>query len=293
MRARPRMALVGAGRLARALAPRLLKAGYGPLHVLSPDGRSARALARGRRGISAAPLAQPLPEDVRLVLLAVPDDRIPEAARALAASGAPWRNRVVLHAAGALGLAPLAPLARRGAAVGVLHPLRVFGTADTVVLEGTLCRVEGRPRARRGAARLARDMGWIPLSISRPALYHAGASLASNDVVALLDLAAAALVRAGVPRARAVAGVLALAEGALAQARAGGIPAALTGPAARGDARTVSRQLSALRGTPSASMAHAALSLHLVRMAERLGRLDARGRRSLQRVLAPVARART
>jgi len=90
-----------------------------------------------------------------------------------------------------------------------------------------------------------------------------------------------------------VAGVLALAEGALAQARAGGIPAALTGPAARGDARTVSRQLSALRGTPSASMAHAALSLHLVRMAERLGRLDARGRRSLQRVLAPVARART
>lgn len=289
MRARPRTALVGAGRLARALVPSLVAAGYGPITVLSPGGRGARILARGRRGVAAAPLTAPLSADVRLVLLAVPDDRIAEVARVLASSGVPWKGRVVLHTAGALGLAPLAPLTRRSASVGVLHPLRVFGTAPAPVRGETLCRVEGGAGARRVAACLARDLGWVPLTVRRSALYHAGASLASNDVVALLDLAVSALMRAGVPELRARAGVLALAESALAQARAGGIPAAMTGPAARGDARTVRRHLAALRGATFASIAHAALSMHLARVAERLGRLEAPGRRAVER----VARART
>jgi predicted short-subunit dehydrogenase-like oxidoreductase (DUF2520 family) len=214
------------------------------------------------------------------VLVAVPDDRIAGAARALAASGVSWRGRVVLHTAGALDGTSLAPLSRRGASVGVLHPLHVFGTSGAAAPKGTLCRVEGRP-----AARLARDLGWVPVAVRRRALYHAAASLASNDVVALLDLAAAALVRAGVPRGRAHAGVLALAEGALAQARAGGIPAALTGPAARGDARTVSRQMRALRPFTLASIAHGTLSMHLIQVAERLGRLSPAGRKAVERAL--------
>ncbi len=288
MSAPPRTAVVGAGRLARALAPALLAAGLGPVRVLSPGGRSARALARGRRGLSASSLTETLPDDVRLVLLAVPDDRIVGTARALATSLVSWRRRVVLHTAGALDVAPLAPLARRGATVGVLHPLHVFGSSGTAAPRGTLCRVEGR-----AAARLARDLGWVPVVVPRPALYHAAASLASNDVVALLHLAAAALVRAGVPRARADAGALALAESALAQARRGGIPAALTGPAARGDARTVGRQMRALRAFPLASAAHGTLSMHLVQLAVSLGRLDPAGRRAVARALAPVARPGT
>ncbi|HEX5044886.1 MAG TPA: DUF2520 domain-containing protein [Candidatus Polarisedimenticolaceae bacterium] len=281
MSAGARTVVVGAGRLARALVPALRAAGHGPVRVLSPGGRSARALARGRRGITAASMKVPLPDGVRLVLVAVPDDRIAAVARGLAASGVSWRGRVVLHTAGALGVAPLAPLARRGASVGVLHPLHVFGTSGTPAPKGTLCRIEGRP-----AARLARDLGWVPLAVPQPALYHAAASLASNDVVALLDLAAAALVRSGVPPPRALDGVLALAEGALAQVRAGGIPAALTGPAARGDAKTLSRQRSALRGFALASVAHGALSLHLIQVAARLGRLGQRERRQVERALS-------
>ena len=254
----PRTVVVGAGRLARALLPALSAAGYGPVRVLSPGGRSARALARGRRGVTAASSTAPLPDAVRCVLLAVPDDRILGVARALAASGVSWRGRVVLHTAGALGVSPLAPLARRGASTGVLHPLHVFGTSGAAAPRGILCRVQGRP-----AARLARALGWVPVAAAKPALYHAGASLASNDVVALLDLATSALVRAGVSRARALAGVLALAEGALAQIRRGGIRAALTGPAVRGDVETVRRQLAALRGLPRARTAHAALSAYL------------------------------
>jgi predicted short-subunit dehydrogenase-like oxidoreductase (DUF2520 family) len=223
----------------------------------------------------------PLPAGVRLVLLAVPDDRIAGVARALAASGMSWRGKVVLHTAGALDVSPLAPLARRGASVGVLHPLHVFGASGRPAPKGTLCRAFGRR-----AARLARDLGWVPIAVPRPALYHAAASMASNDVVALLDLAAAALVRAGVPRPRAHAGVLALAEEALARVREGGIPAALTGPAARGDARTLSRQRRALRGFTLASLAHGALSMHLIRLAARLGRLGRSERTRVERALS-------
>ena len=280
--------MVGAGRLARAVVPSLVRAGYGPVLVLSPGGRSARALARGRRGVTAAALDAPLPDDVRLVLLAVPDDRLAAVAGALARSGISWRGRGVLHTAGALGPGPLAALSRRGALTGVLHPLQVLGgdaIAARARLRGTLFRIEGTPRARRLGARLARDLGGIPVAVPGRVLYHAAASLASNDVVALLGLAATALERAGLTPARARLGALRLAEGALLQVRAGGIGAALTGPVARGDARTLARQLGALRPLPEARAAHAALSRHLASVAAGLGLLDGAKRRALARAL--------
>jgi predicted short-subunit dehydrogenase-like oxidoreductase (DUF2520 family) len=204
----------GGGRLARAVVP--VRAGYGPVLVLSPA-RSARTLARGRRGVPRQRWTLHSPT-TSASCSSRSDDRLAAVAGTLARSGISWRGRGVLHTAGALGPGPLAMLARRGALTGVLHPLQVLGgdaIAARARLRGTLFRIEGTPRARRLAARLARDLGGIPVAVPGRVLYHAAASLASNDVVALLGLAATALERAGLTPARARLGALRLAEGAL------------------------------------------------------------------------------
>jgi predicted short-subunit dehydrogenase-like oxidoreductase (DUF2520 family) len=79
------------------------------------------------------------------------------------------------------------------------------------------------------------------------ALYHAGAAVASNHAVALFDEALALFEAAGVPRKEAHAPLAALIVGTAANIAAAGVPAALTGPIARGDVDTVRRHLDAIR----------------------------------------------
>ena len=66
-------------------------------------------------------------------------------------------------------------------------------------------------------------------------LYHAAAVLASNNLAALIGIAADLLVEAGVPPDDAVSTLLPLARGTLANIEEVGLHKALTGPAARGD----------------------------------------------------------
>jgi predicted short-subunit dehydrogenase-like oxidoreductase (DUF2520 family) len=261
--------IVGAGRLGTAMA---------------------RALRRAR-GVSVAIGSDPDVAGARVVLLAVPDRAIAAVARALARKRPSWRGVVALHAAGMHGVAPLAPLARRGAATGVLHPLAVLGTGRSATLRGASARIEGAPAARKAALSLCRLAGMIPLRagrIGRPAArarYHAAASLAANDVVALIAAAVALLVRDGVPEREARAALTALAAGAVAQARETGIASALTGPVVRNDVATLEAHFAALDAAdPAAAAAHRALSRKLIGLAVAAGRLTRSQARALGRL---------
>jgi predicted short-subunit dehydrogenase-like oxidoreductase (DUF2520 family) len=278
-RARPTpTAVIGAGRLARALLPLLGPAGHPVVAVA--DGRRARAADVGA---------------ARLVLLAVPDRAIAEVAARLARRAIDWRGRVVLHHAGALGLSPLAALARRGAGVGVLHPLQCLGTdaaAAADLVRGSRARIEGDRAGRAAAARLARGLGLVVLPIdptpASRAAYHAAAALASNDLVALLDLAAELLVSAGVSRHAARRALLPLARGTLCQLEAADLAGALTGPAARGDVPTLRAHLERLaQGSPEGAEVHRLLSGRLAAAAQGLGALSACDADRVRRLRVP------
>jgi predicted short-subunit dehydrogenase-like oxidoreductase (DUF2520 family) len=116
--------------------------------------------------------------------------------------------------------------------------------------------------------------------------YHAAASLASNDLIALLAAAQALLVRRGVPARAALRALGTLADRALAEVRRAGLSGALTGPVARNDGRTLQVQLRSLRAQDKAAeAAHRALSLRLIDLAKSLGRLDGSQARALQLLL--------
>lgn len=299
---RPPTAIVGAGRLAHALAPAARRAGYPIVAVASATVASARRLARRLPGAHPTTLAEEAVAPARLILLAVPDGEIGSVARRLAARiPGDWSRRTVLHHAGSMGTAPLAAVARLGAAVGVLHPMQCLGSQAiaTSLLAGSGARIEGDRRGREAARRLARDLGLRVLALrARPTprdriVYHTASSLVSNDLVALLSLAVEALESLGIPHHEARHALLGLARGTLAQVEVGGIAAAITGPVARGDRKTAAAQLRVLaRRSRIGGEVHRHLALRLLELVERGGGLDPERRDALRHVLGRAARGR-
>jgi predicted short-subunit dehydrogenase-like oxidoreductase (DUF2520 family) len=287
-----RIAIIGAGGLARSFARALTASGVQAVIVAARRPGRAKAIAREHPGLRAAAIDDAVAA-ADTIFLAVPDGALAAVAAGLVPMRASWRGVVALHAAGAVGTEPLRALAARGAATGVLHPLAALDRSGRGRLEGAAARIEGVPRAAAEAKRLAGHLGLTPMSgraLSSPSgrrLYHAAASLASNDVLGLLVAARDLLVRSGIGKAAATRALLSLVEGAVAQARARGLAASLTGPVVRGDDATLVAHLAVLeKADPLAAAAHLALSARLVEFAAAEGRLNPAARRRVSRALA-------
>ncbi|MGQ0612643.1 MAG: Rossmann-like and DUF2520 domain-containing protein [Planctomycetaceae bacterium] len=232
-----RIAFVGCGAAGRPLGIAWRRAGHalGAVICRRSAGEAVRAMGGGGAGGDL--------READVVVFATPDDALDAAARAHRLRP----DQVAIHLSGAH---PSTLLASTGARTAGLHPLRAFAELEASLrgLPGTFCFVEGA--AVEVAERLARDAGGVPVRIEtgRKLLYHAGATVASNYLVTLLDWGARLLTRAGVARERGEEALLALMRGALDNAQALGLPQALTGPAARGDAALVADHLQALAG---------------------------------------------
>ena len=195
--------VIGCGRLGASLARGMTSAGYRVTALAGRGSGRAEALARAIPGASALS-AEDVVRESDLVLLAVPDATVAALAATL-----PWRRgQAAVHCAGALDLAPLAPLAASGVALGCLHPLQAFpdpaGSPER--LRGIAVGVEAAEEdgSDLGALleALAADLGaerTLRLEGIDRACYHAAAVLASNDVVALAAAAARAWALAGLP----------------------------------------------------------------------------------------------
>jgi predicted short-subunit dehydrogenase-like oxidoreductase (DUF2520 family) len=214
----PSVRIVGPGRAGSSLAGALASLGW---HIATPvrrDGDHARAA-----------------RDVDLCIVSVPDGVIVEVAAAID----PVPTTLVAHLAGSLPAAVLAPHPRRAA----LHPLASLPDPRRgcdVLLGGVWWAVDGDP----GAALVVDALGGRVLPVppaARPA-YHAAACIAANHLVALLAQVERVAASAGLPSEP----FYDLAAAALANARSLGASAAITGPAARGDALTLERHLDAL-----------------------------------------------
>jgi len=286
------ISIVGAGKLTRALLPALHAAGRDVAFVFARRAAQARSAVRGVSGTRATSDLARAASAARLLLLAVPDRELAGLARRLAdLDELDWRGRVVLHHAGALGPEPLTPLQQAGAETGLLHPLQSLGgPGAAAALPGSRARIEGSSLARRVAAELARDLGLVPLRFRRDlgpadrAAYHAAASLASNDLVALLGLGLELLQRQGLGRKVALQALLPLARGTLDQLEREGLKGVLTGPAVRGDVDTLEAHLRSIgQVSREGSAAHRLLALRLMDHAEAHGaRLPRDARRRLR-----------
>jgi predicted short-subunit dehydrogenase-like oxidoreductase (DUF2520 family) len=174
-----------------------------------------------------------LSEDGELRLLCVPDRAIAEVAQSI--ERGPW----VAHVSGGTPLSALSPHTTRFS----VHPLQTLTTRrGPEQLDGAWGAVTAETEdARERALWLAETLGVHPFALADDAraLYHAGASIASNFLVTLHRAAAELFGQAGVPADALVPLMERTIENGF----------ELTGPIARGDWETVERHLAALRGS--------------------------------------------
>ncbi len=196
-------------------------------------GRAGTAIAArlAERGVA-------LRENGDLRLLCVPDRAIAEVARSI--ERGPW----LAHVSGGTPLAALAPHTSRFS----LHPLQTLTLRrGPEQLDGAWAGVTAESdEARARALWLAETLGLRPFALAdeKRAVYHAGASIASNFLVTLYRVASTLVAEAGAPPEALVPLMTRTIENGF----------DLTGPIARGDWETVERHREALAGTGFAEL---------------------------------------
>jgi len=203
---------------------------------VASDIKSVRIVGRGRVGAAfAARLAERglLVEDgtADVTVLCVPDAVISSAAAAIPEGG--W----LVHVSGATPLSHLSPHVARFS----VHPVQTFSRGrGAEQIDGAWAAITGETDDALDMARaLAVTLGLRPfvLADERRAIYHAGASIASNFLVTLHRAAVRAFEAAGAPPEALMP--------LMRRTMDNGFD--LTGPIARGDAATVQAHVDAIR----------------------------------------------
>jgi predicted short-subunit dehydrogenase-like oxidoreductase (DUF2520 family) len=262
MPGKPRIAIVGAGNLASALAVALRGAGYGIDRIVAHGPASLRRARRLAREVGASATAVARAQiRAEVVWFCVPDAAIADTAESLVGA-ADWRGKVALHSSGALASDELAKLRGRGASIASAHPLMTFVRGSRPSLTGVSFAIEGDAKAVRAARAIVLALHGEPFAIRRKdkAAYHAWGMFASPLLTALLAASERVAIAAGVRPSAARQRVLPILQQTLANYGRMGAPESFSGPIARGDVETVKKHLRVLREVPGARDVYLALA---------------------------------
>lgn len=248
-----RVVIIGAGVLGSAVAVRLKQQGYEIAAVASRRLDSARQLAE-RTGAACFEGLAAAATNGEIVFITVPDRAIADTAALIAQSGGFRPGQLVVHMSGALPAEVLAPAREAGAAIISVHPLQSFASIDIAVknLPGSFFSIQGDPAGFPAARQIIADLAGqcFVLPPEGKALYHLGACVASNYLVALLHFVVTIYRQIGMDEEAAMRAILPLVKGTINNIENLGPAKALTGPVARSDLGTLSAHLKALELLP-------------------------------------------
>lgn len=214
-----RVSFIGAGNVATRMAARLRELGAEIVQTCSRTG---------------TPVSELDPDRADLIILAVSDDAIvPILAEVSSAGKALW-----VHTAGSVGIDVFDPV--KFPRHGVLYPLQTMLKDKPVDWARVPLLVEGDAQVEEIARRMSPSVARLD-SESRRRL-HAAAVIGCNMVMYLWSLSKEITDRAGLPFEM----LHPLLQMTLDRALTAGPKAAMTGPAKRGDLRTINRHIKAL-----------------------------------------------
>ncbi len=286
--ARLKVGVISAGRVGTALGVALERADH-VVVACSAGSEASRQRAQHRLpDTPVAPVAQ-VADSAELLVLAVPDAELAAVVSELATTTAVRSGTIVVQTSGANGVEVLAPLAEQGCIPLAIHPAMTFTGAeeDIARLVGAGYGITAADEIGYAIAQaLVLEIGGEPFRVREGArrLYHAALAHGSNHIVTVIADALEALRSAlgsPEPPGHGLAGdesggtaeqiIGPLARASLDNTLQRG-PAALTGPAARGDAAALTGHLAALAASdPDLARAYRANAL---RTAQRAGAGD-------------------
>jgi len=239
---KPRVVVVGVGRLGGALALGLKKAGW-PVKVFPRSGESTRKAAKLNLAIADSVDLQ----QAEICILAVPDSVVPFVASNLMEDLGP--STALIHCAGALTLDALGQAPENQARPrGSFHPLCAISDSSDDLKNHFVALAASDKKLMPLLWRMALALRLQPFEVpeSQRALYHASAVLSAGLSVTLLATAVEAMKHSGVDSEVALPSLLALLRSALNGVEKRGLQRGLTGPIARGDLSVVAAHLKAL-----------------------------------------------
>ncbi|MFM1916790.1 MAG: hypothetical protein RJB01_305 [Actinomycetota bacterium] len=253
---RLRVGVVGAGRVGAVLGAAWRKAGH---HITGVSAVSDLSRLRAEALLPGVEIRD-VPSvcaNSELVLLAVPDDVLPELVTGLARSGVFRDGTFLVHTSGRYGIEVLAPA--DNCLAMAIHPVMTFtGTSiDLDRLAGAPWGVTAAPEVATVAEALVLEVGGEPVWVPELAriTYHAALALSANYLNTLVTQASEILRDAGVEDSQRL--LTPLLHASLDNALRHG-DQALTGPIARGDSASVAAHLDVLND-PAVANAYRAL----------------------------------
>lgn len=245
-----RFAIVGCGRVGKALGRNLIENGYVLTGISCKTESSVREAGKyfGIENVSTTPAHITRCTDV--VFITTPDGVISDVCDEIAAGQGLDPQTTVLHCSGAHPSTILSAAKSCDAVIGSMHPLQSFaGDTDKNPFKGIIIAIEGEKKAVEIATEMARVLDSVCLTIKTDAktLYHAAAVVASNYLVAIQHMAFDLLQKAGISGNDAFKVLGPLIKGTLGNIEQVGTVKALTGPIARGDVETITRHIKGIR----------------------------------------------
>jgi len=272
------VSIIGAGVVGTAVGRLLRLKGYSIKGVaatrLDRAEKAVRFIGGGEPGVDLVDAAR----GADWVFITTPDRAIKVCCEGIAEGGGFKDGAFVAHLSGALGSETLATARECGARVASMHPIQSLASVEQAVknLPGSYFSLEGDPDAMADGREAVDALGGVLVMIpsGQKALYHAGAAVASNYLATVVDFALMTFESLGMDRKEALTAVMPLMLGTLNNIEKVGLPAALTGPIARGDVETVEGHLDALRASmPKMVRLYCELGKHTVRIGMAKGTL--------------------
>ncbi len=244
------VSIIGAGVVGTAVGYLLRQKGHTVNGVVSRNLKNAenavRFIGEGTPGDDPAKGA--LGSD--WVFITTPDRSIKETCEKVASGGGFKDGAIAVHLSGALSSEILASAREHGARALSIHPIQSLASVEQAVrnLPGSYFSMEGDPAAMADGREIVEALGGMLVVIpsEQKALYHAGAAVASNYLVTVVDYAITIFESLGMDRDEALKAVLPLVRGTVNNIERVGVPDALTGPIARGDLDTVEGHINVL-----------------------------------------------
>jgi len=282
-----KIAIIGAGKVGTALGYLLQQKGYQLVGITSRD------VAKGKEaanfiGTKFFAFSEEILKKGDCFFLTTSDTALGEVAEKLA----PWAKKgdFFLHCSGALPAEIMFPLKKNGAFLFSLHPLQTFATAQTAVenLPGSFFAGQGDQEILSFVKQVVSDLEgeFFLISQEEKSLYHAGACVACNYLVALLNLASQMYQEIGFPAQKSLMALLPLVKGTISNVEKLGSVQALTGPIARGDANTINKHLHSLAQiAPHYEKIYQELGLYTLQVAQQKGTLSEQAKEKIKNIL--------
>lgn len=246
-----RFAIIGGGRVGTAVGRILQDKRERVVAVASRSDESLRSAGRHIKGVDLTTDVVKAGRKGNAIIITTPDDLIADSCLSLASGEAVGKGDYIVHMSGALGLGVLKSAEELGARVASIHPLQTFADVRGAIrsIPGSVFAVTTRDAATQAwAEELVVKLGGepVPLAEKDKALYHIGAVVASNLLVALEHAAELVYQEIGLQREKALKALMPLIEGTVQNLKRLGTEKALTGPVARGDIGVLRRHLECL-----------------------------------------------